>query len=313
MSAKRGAPAAEAATPSLSELIALARELDGNGEAKAGVPSGLRSGAQELVAQLESVLFPREHPWKGRADAASTTGRVELLGRIGWHTLHLIHSVPGHACPLAAGAAACPGLAAAAEAASALVRSLPAIRAMLIEDVESAYAGDPAAKSREEIIVTYPGFYAVMVYRLAHVLYRAGAPYLARVMTELAHSQTGIDIHPGAVIGRHFFIDHGTGVVIGETTVIGDHVTLYQGVTLGAVNFPRDSSGAVIRGQKRHPTIEDHVVIYSGATILGGEAVIGEGSIIGGNVWLTESVPPYSKVTAQPKVELKASRRKRNG
>lgn len=310
MAANRDVQLTAGAILPLVELIDLARQLDGNGEPNPAVPSGLRAGARELLAQLESVLFPREHPWEGRANAASTAGRVELLGRIAWHTVHLVHSAPGHDCPLSAGTRSCPSLAVATEAAAILVRALPNIRARLLEDVESAYGGDPAAKSREEIIVTYPGFYAVMVYRLAHVLHQAGAPYLARVMTELAHSQTGIDIHPGAVIGRHFFIDHGTGVVIGETTVIGDHVTLYQGVTLGALNFPRDPSGALIRGRKRHPTIEDHVVIYSGATILGGEAVIGEGSIIGGNVWLTESVPPYSKVTAQPKVELKASTRR---
>jgi serine O-acetyltransferase len=174
---------------------------------------------------------------------------------------------------------------------------LPAVRALLAADVEAAFEGDPAAKSFAEIVVAYPSIRAIAIYRIAHELFVQGVPLLPRMMTEHAHDRTGIDIHPGAKIGRRFFIDHGTGVVIGETCEIGDDVRLYQGVTLGA-RSPRH--GESLRGTKRHPTIEHDVTIYAGATILGGETVIGSGSVIGGNVWLMESVPPGSKVIAEP-------------
>lgn len=179
------------------------------------------------------------------------------------------------------------------------LRALPEMRGLVGGDVKAAYRGDPAAKNYDEIVFCYPGLYAITVYRLAHVLHRQGVPLLPRMMTEHAHSITGIDIHPGATIGREFFIDHGTGVVVGETCVIGDRVTLYQGVTLGALSFARDSGGALVRGTRRHPTIEDEVVIYSGATILGGDTIIGRGCVIGGSVWLTESLPPGTKVTLE--------------
>ncbi len=174
---------------------------------------------------------------------------------------------------------------------------LPAVRALLAADVEAAFEGDPAAKSFAEIVVAYPSIRAIAIYRIAHELFVQGVPLLPRMMTEHAHDRTGIDIHPGSKIGRRFFIDHGTGVVIGETCEIGNDVRLYQGVTLGA-RSPRH--GESLRGTKRHPTIEDDVTIYAGATILGGETVIGSGSVIGGNVWLMESVPSGSKVIAEP-------------
>jgi len=174
---------------------------------------------------------------------------------------------------------------------------LPELRDLLDLDVRAAYDGDPAAKSVEEVIFSYPAIEAITTYRLAHELNKERVPMIPRILTENAHSRTGIDIHPGATIGHSFFIDHGTGVVIGETSVIGNNVKLYQGVTLGALSFPRDADGALIRHRKRHPTIEDDVTIYSGATILGGDTVIGAGSVIGGNVWLVESVPRRSKVT----------------
>jgi serine O-acetyltransferase len=183
---------------------------------------------------------------------------------------------------------------------------LPRIRSRLSQDVEAAYEGDPAAKSYAEIVVSYPSIRAIAIYRIAHELQVLGLPILPRMMTEHAHDRTGIDIHPGAKIGRRFFIDHGTGVVIGETTEIGDNVRLYQGVTLGAKSPRRGES---LRGKKRHPTIEDDVTIYAGATILGGETVIGEGSVIGGNVWLIESVAPYSKVISVPPTHLVRQRR----
>lgn len=184
----------------------------------------------------------------------------------------------------------------AGERATEFLSYLPALRHALASDVQAAYEGDPAAESLDEIIFSYPGLYAVMVYRVAREFYKMGVPLLPRIMTEHAHQRTGIDIHPGTRIGSSFFIDHGTGVVIGGTAVIGSNVKLYQGVTLGAFSFDKDESGRLIRNTKRHPTIEDDVVIYAGATILGGDTVIGRGSVIGGNVWLTHSVPPGTRV-----------------
>ena len=185
------------------------------------------------------------------------------------------------------------------EVALALLEEIPAIRRKLATDVRAAYDGDPAAKSTDEIIFSYPGIFAITVYRVAHKLYNFGVPLLPRIMTEHAHNITGIDIHPGAMIGERFCIDHGTGIVIGETTEIGHNVRIYQGVTLGALSLPKDA-GEKLRGKKRHPTIEDDVIIYSGATILGGETVIGARSVIGGNVWITQSVPPDTKVIMEP-------------
>lgn len=175
--------------------------------------------------------------------------------------------------------------------------ALPTIYDKLSQDVDAMYEGDPAAKSREEVIRTYPGFYAIAAYRIAHGLHTLGIQGIPRIITEHAHSKTGIDIHPGARIGDHFCIDHGTGIVIGETTVIGNHVKLYQGVTLGALSVNKEDAS-----KKRHPTLEDNVVVYAGATILGGETVIGKGSVIGGNVWLTSSVPSNSKIYYQAKM-----------
>ncbi len=172
-----------------------------------------------------------------------------------------------------------------------LLEQLPGIREMLLKDVDALFEGDPAAKSRSEIILAYPGLAAISAYRIAHVLYREGVPLIPRMMMEHIHHETGIDIHPGAAIGESFFIDHGTGIVIGETTVIGQHVKIYHGVTLGAFSVAKDGANT-----KRHPTIEDDVTIYAGATILGGETVVGRGSVVGANVWLTHSVPEYSKV-----------------
>lgn len=180
------------------------------------------------------------------------------------------------------------------------VAALPEVRRLVETDVQAAYDGDPAATSRMEVVMAYPGLYAVTIHRLAHVLYRLKVPIIPRVMSELAHSKTGIDIHPGATIGERFFIDHGTGVVIGETTVIGRNVRLYQGVTLGGLSFDKDSTGALVKGLKRHPNIEDNVVIYANATILGGDTTIGHDSEIGGNVWLKNSVPPFSRVYNKP-------------
>jgi len=181
--------------------------------------------------------------------------------------------------------------------AAEFVARLPRVRERLAEDLEAAFEGDPAAKSFAEILVAYPSIHAIAVYRLAHELVELGAPQVPRIMAEFAHDRTGIDIHPGARIGRRIFIDHGTGVVIGETADIGDNARIYQGVTLGAFSPRR---GQTIRGTKRHPTIEDDVTIYAGATILGGETVIGRGSVISGNAVITESIPPGSRVVPEP-------------
>ena len=176
-------------------------------------------------------------------------------------------------------------------------KRLPEIKRLLLLDVEALYEGDPAAKSREEVMITYPGFRAISIFRIAHELYVLKAPLIPRIMTEYAHEKTGIDIHPGATVGEYFFIDHGTGIVIGETTTIGDHVKLYQGVTLGARSFELDENGNPVKNIKRHPDIGNHVVIYANATILGGDTVIGDNCVIGGNTWLTRSVPAGSVVT----------------
>ncbi len=174
--------------------------------------------------------------------------------------------------------------------ADAFLARLPRVKELLHTDIEALYEGDPAARCREEVLICYPGFRAISIFRIAHELYVLGVPFLPRIMTEYAHEKTGVDIHAGATIGDHFFIDHGTGIVVGETTVIGDHVKLYQGVTLGAKSFELDENGNPVKNIKRHPNIGSHVVIYANATILGGTTTVGDGCTIGGNVWLTHSV-----------------------
>lgn len=228
--------------------------------------------------------------------------REYLHGHLGDQLFALSRKLEGEVCrALAANcgrraSGAGPGLKA-GEVVTAFFERLPDVMDLIAADVEAAYEGDPAATCLEEVVLAYPGVKAVFTYRIAHLLHSLGVPLVPRIMTEFAHNETGVDIHPGASIGREFFIDHGTGVVIGETTVIGDRVKLYQGVTLGALSFPRDVRGDLVRGTKRHPTLEDDVVVYAGATILGGDTVVGSGSVIGGNVWLTTSVPPGSRVT----------------
>ena len=189
------------------------------------------------------------------------------------------------------------------EIVNAFLAAIPRIREYLATDIEAAYEGDPAAFSRDEVISSYPGIYATMVNRIAHELYELGVPLIPRIMTEHAHSVTGIDIHPGAKLGKYFFIDHGTGIVIGETSEIGEHAKIYQGVTLGALST---RGGQQLKGKKRHPTIEDDVTIYSGASILGGETVISEGAVIGGNAFVTKSVPEQTRVSAKmPELQFK--------
>jgi serine O-acetyltransferase len=230
--------------------------------------------------------------------------REYLHGHLGDQLFVLSRCLEGEVCRALAASCRKPGGAAVArpevdagEVVTAFLEHLPEVMETIAADVEAAYAGDPAATCLEEVILAYPGVKAVFTYRIAHLLHGLGVPLIPRIMTEFAHNETGVDIHPGARIGHEFFIDHGTGVVIGETTVIGDRVKLYQGVTLGALSFPRDQGGSLVRGVKRHPTLEDEVVVYAGATILGGDTMVGHGSVIGGNVWLTTSVPAGSRVT----------------
>lgn len=187
------------------------------------------------------------------------------------------------------------------------LEQLPELRHRLATDVQAAYEGDPACKNLDEVIFCYPGLEAITVYRLAHLLCELQIPFIPRMMSEWAHHRTGIDIHPGATIGNYFFIDHGTGVVIGETSMIGEHVKIYQGVTLGALSFPTDGEGNLVRGQKRHPTIEDRVVLYANATILGGRTVIGHDAVIGSSVWLTRGVDPHATVLLEkPKLNIRS-------
>lgn len=265
------------------------------------MPLPLREDAAAIMEALEEIVYP------GYYSAGGVTHQgiiYRVQERVGWLFEHLRDQISRglHHMNMLDGELSLAPDAAAEECAYMFLESLPRLRRMLAKDIQAAYDGDPAAGCIDEIILSYPAAYAITAYRAAHELHKMGVPLLPRMLTEIAHSRTGIDIHPGARIGESFFIDHGTGVVIGETTIIGDNVKLYQGVTLGALSFPKDEKGRLIRGHKRHPTIENDVVIYAGATILGGDTVIGRGSIIGGNVWLTESVPPGSRVAqAEPK------------
>ena len=258
-------------------------------------PLPSRDVVVELVEAMRSVLFPGYFGFPDlRAESVpyhvgSTLDRIQ-------HTLE--EQIKRGLCFACLGDMDC--LPACDRRARAITRKflsrLPAVQELLITDVRAAFEGDPAASSPDEVIFCYPGLHAITNYRLAHELHELGVPLIPRMITEHAHSITGIDIHPGAVIGKNFFIDHGTGVVIGETCIIGKGVSLYQGVTLGAKSFKLDAEGNPIKGIPRHPIVEDEVIIYSGATILG-RVTIGRGSIIGGNVWLVRSVPPYSRIT----------------
>jgi serine O-acetyltransferase len=244
----------------------------------------------ELLAELRELLFPglsgqrrsRGVGLQSQVEARLAAVRVRLVEQV-YRGLH-------HRCR--ASSMECgPCLVRAEQIADGLISSLPALRNLLLTDVRAAFEGDPAATGLDEVVFSYPGIRAVTIFRIAHRLLELGAPIVPRMMTEFAHSETGIDIHPGAQIGPSFFIDHGSGVVIGETTVIGAHVRIYQGVTLGALSLPT-AEVPNLKQKKRHPTIEDDVIVYANATILGGETVIGRGAVIGGNSWITQSVPP---------------------
>jgi serine O-acetyltransferase len=247
-----------------------------------------------VLVTSHELLFPG---YIGAQGLAGESLRMHVESRMSWLYETLTEQIRraighsqkiGEACDITAREAA--------DCAAKFLSQFVSLREILASDVDAAYDGDPAATCKDEIIFSYPSIYAVMVYRLAHEFFKMKVPLIPRIMTEHAHHRTGIDIHPGTSIGSRFFIDHGTGVVIGGTAVIGNNVKLYQGVTVGAFSFDKDGTGDLVRNTKRHPTIEDDVVIYAGATILGGDTVIGRGSVIGGNVWLTHSVPPGTRV-----------------
>jgi serine O-acetyltransferase len=248
-----------------------------------------------IVEGLRAVMFPTHY---GAADL--TDESVDYyVGQTLENTLRLLCEQVKRALRFLPEHAETPGAeleALAFDITRSLAAQLPSIRAMLVSDIQAAHTGDPAAQHITEILLCYPGVLAIMHHRLAHALHRLGVPLLARFINEIAHSATGIDIHPGAQIAPSFFIDHGTGVVIGETAIIGERVRVYQAVTLGAKSFPADADGALVKGHARHPIVEDDVVIYAGATILG-RVTIGRGAVIGGNVWLTHSVGPGASVS----------------
>ena len=263
-------------------VLAIARKLGTVGSG--GCRVGLKDQVLRLIKQLRSAMYPDVFS-DTREDSGSCSGYVARSLLSAYETLlSVLRRV---------GAEGEPGA-----LALKFIDSLPEIKETLETDIQAAYEGDPAAKSAEEIMLAYPAFEAISIYRMAHTLYAMSVPILPRMMTEYAHQTTGIDIHPGATIGRYFFIDHGTGVVIGETTTIGERCKLYQGVTLGAKSFEVGQDGVLVKGIKRHPDIGNGVVIYAGATILGGGTVIGDRCVIGGNVWLTHSVKPGETVIA---------------
>jgi len=286
--------------PHLVDEIVHNYEVYGDIDYIAGKDLPSKQSVVEVLEDLLKVLFPG---YPGKEDVKNANIRTflsQMLQTIYTRVVDEVDKSLKYACRRLE---KCPTDACRRQAqqiGKELLEKIPFLRTRLMGDINAAYEGDPAAKSTDEVILSYPCVLAIATYRLAHELYSKGVPFIPRIMSEYAHSKTGIDIHPGAKIGRNFFIDHGTGVVIGETAEIGDDVKIYQGVTLGALSFPHDENGAIIKGGKRHPTVGNHVIIYSGATILGGKTVIGDHVIVGGNVWLTSSVPPGTKVTIVP-------------
>ena len=247
---------------------------------------GIEEIVEESIEHLMISMFPYHYgKWRGRfVETEKRTWELMRAYDALNQALNLVYEDMGEA----------------ADKVDELIEALPDILEVLKTDIQAGYEGDPAAKSWDEVIITYPAFKAIAVFRVAHKLYEMGVPMIPRVMTEYAHRITGIDIHPGATIGKFFFIDHGTGVVIGETTTIGEHVKLYQHVTLGAKSFDLAEDGTPVKGIKRHPDIGDRVVIYAGATILGGDTRIGDDCVVGGNVWLTHSLNPGETITTKP-------------
>lgn len=258
--------------------------------ADASVPIPSRADAVKWIKDIQALLFPGYFALQEAGDGALS--QEARLSRIRYALKALLESAFVYDC--------CGRQGDIDALTDEFLSRLPQIKRLLCKDIDALYEGDPAARCREEVLICYPGFFAVSVYRVAHELYAMDVPFLPRMLTEYAHERTGVDIHAGATIGEYFFIDHGTGIVIGETTQIGDHVKLYQGVTLGAKSFELDENGNPVKGIKRHPNIGNHVVIYANATILGGRTSIGDNCTIGGNVWITKSVEPGQTVYFQP-------------
>ncbi len=285
---------------SLTSLIVGSYEKDGGANHIGGIHLPSRSRVASILVDIEELIFPGFHCDDTLTDETlelvTGTRVARLLDVLSAQVaLDMLHQQRGEALRAASvsaeGAALLDVGADARDFTIAFLEHVPTLRVALNLDVEALLAGDPAVRSREEVILAYPGLRAIVVHRVAHFFWKNGLRLLARMMSEVIHGATGIDIHPGATIGRSFYIDHGTGVVVGETTVIHDHVKLYQGVSLGALSVSKR-----LQDMRRHPTIEDHVTIYAGATILGGETVVGHHSVVGGNVWLVKSVPPFSVV-----------------
>lgn len=276
----------------MSDLHDFARELEACQRRDGrGLPS--RPGTEAFLEELLALLFPQ---FAGDQRYGSVEEVQAALVRLRRHLTQLLRPVEAR-------------MEGSVEAvADRFSTEIPVVYRMLHEDAQAIHAGDPAAESVDEVIAAYPGFFAIAAYRIAHGFYKQGVPVFPRIITEFAHLRTGVDIHPGAEIGRHFFIDHATGIVIGETTRIGEHVKLYQGVTLGALSVSKEMAE-----QKRHPSIEDRVIIYSNATILGGDTVVGHDSIIGGNAWITDSIEPYSLVYNRAEVQVRRSRAEKPG
>lgn len=295
--------------PSIAEEVE--KELKKNGEIDSdeGLDFTGRKDIYEILDELLAVLFPQSYSKEKLNPSELNFFLCDTLRHISIKLKNHIKNVLVYRCPeKECGSCDCEKKA--EESVKHFIESLPEIKRMLMLDVEAALKGDPAALDREEIILSYPCIEAITTYRIAHQLYKLKIPVIPRIMTERAHSLTGIDIHPGAEIGKCFFIDHGTGVVIGETTRIGNNVKIYQGVTLGALS-PFDKEGKPRKGQKRHPDIEDDVIIYANATILGGKTIIGKGAVIGGNTWITESVPPGAHVYNREHIEAMKERTKK--
>ena len=277
----------------LDEINAVSDELpDGSSDA----PSRTRIIA--VLKEIMVVLLPEYYTFHGMSQAEALYAVREDLIDEAAHAFALQESVreDGDAAEENAPLNADTLRQKAEDAIIAFLQALPDTKRLILTDIQAIYDGDPAAKSKAEVVLCYPGFFAISIYRVAHVLYKLGVPLIPRIMTEYAHEKTGVDIHPGATIGEYFCIDHGTGVVVGETSTIGQHVKLYQGVTIGAKSFEKGPDGHPVKGGKRHPDIGNHVVIYANATILGGKTRIGDGAVIGGNAWITFSVGEGERV-----------------
>ncbi len=290
------------ALPALVSRIVASYKADGRTHHIDRVYLPSRREIVEVTEMLLELVYPGYYGRQNLTSHNITYHVGELLPKIGnrlfrqiYHCLCYGEEIAGRT-----GEPSCPCDQRARRLTLEFLERIPDLRDIIASDVQAAYDGDPAAVNTDEVILAYPGVLAVTVYRFAHELHQQGIPLMPRIMTEWAHTMTGVDIHPGARIGRSFFIDHATGVVIGETTEIGDNVKLYQGVTLGALSFPKDERGRLIRGHKRHPTVEDNVTVYANATVLGGDTRLGQRSVVGGSVFLTRSIPADCSVTLAP-------------